>query len=39
VQPFPGKLIVYGSINGLIEMIIAGAIVGAIYKPKLSMGT
>jgi hypothetical protein len=33
VQPFPGKLIVYGSISGLIEMIIAGAIVGAIYKP------
>ena len=29
VQPFPGKLIVYGSISGLIEMII----VGAIYKP------
>jgi len=33
VQPFPGKLIVYGSIGGLIEMIIVGAIVGAIYKP------
>ncbi len=33
VQPFPGKLIVYGSIAGLIEMIIVGAIVGAIYKP------
>jgi hypothetical protein len=33
VQPFPGKLIVYGSISGLIEMIIVGAIVGAIYKP------
>jgi hypothetical protein len=33
VQPFPGKLIVYGSISGLIEMIIVGAIVGGIYKP------
>lgn len=33
VQPFPGKLIVDGSISGLIEMVIVGAIVGAIYKP------
>ena len=33
VQPIPGKLILYGSIGGLIEMIIVGAIVGAIYKP------
>ena len=33
VQPFPGKMIVYGCISGLIEMIIVGAIVGAIYKP------
>ena len=33
VQPFPGKLIVYGSVGGLVEMIIVGAIVGAIYKP------
>jgi hypothetical protein len=33
VQPFPGKLIIYGSIGGLIEMIIVGAIVGWIYKP------
>ena len=33
VQPFPGKLIVYGSISGLIEMIIVGAMVGAIYRP------
>ena len=33
VQPFPGKLIIYGSAGGLIEMIIVGAIVGAIYKP------
>jgi hypothetical protein len=33
VQPFPGKLIVYGSISGLIEMIITGTIVGAIYRP------
>ena len=36
VQPIPGKLIVYGSIGGLIEMIIVGAIVGAIYKPATS---
>jgi len=34
VQPFPGKLIFYGSISGLVEMIIIGAIVGAIYKPS-----
>src|SRR6266566_195944 len=33
VQPFPGKMIVYGSGGGLIEMIIVGSIVGAIYKP------
>ena len=36
VQPIPGKLIVYGSIGGLIEMIIVGALVGAIYKPATS---
>jgi hypothetical protein len=34
VQPFPGKLIVYGSVGGLIEMIIVGAMVGAIYRPS-----
>jgi len=33
VQPIPGKLIVYGSIGGDREMIIVGAMVGAIYKP------
>ncbi|HEY2143882.1 MAG TPA: hypothetical protein VGH06_05975 [Candidatus Udaeobacter sp.] len=33
VQPIPGKLILYGSIGGLVEMIIVGAVVGAIYKP------
>src|SRR6266853_2220919 len=33
VQPFLGKLLIYASIGGLIEMVIAGAIVGAIYKP------
>src|SRR6266536_4102302 len=33
VQPIPGKLIFYGSLSGVIEMIIVGAIVGAIYKP------
>ena len=36
VQPYPGKLLIYGSIGGLIEMIITGAIVGAIYKPASS---
>jgi hypothetical protein len=36
VQPIPGKLIVYGGMGGLIEMIIVGAIVGAIYKPATS---
>ena len=33
VQPLPGKLIFYGSIGGIIEMVIVGAMVGAIYKP------
>ena len=33
IQPIPGKLILYGSIGGIIEMVIVGAIVGAIYKP------
>ena len=33
VQPIPGKLTVYWSIGGLIEMIIVGAMVGAIYRP------
>ena len=32
VQPMPGKLIFYGSISGIIEMVIVGAMVGAIYK-------
>ena len=31
VQPFTAKLIVLWSVGGLIEMIITGAIVGAIY--------
>lgn len=39
VQPFPGKLIVYGSVSGLIEMIVTGAIVGAIYKPRTTATT
>jgi hypothetical protein len=39
VQPIPGKLILYGSIGGLIEMIIVGAMVGAIYKPTSSEKT
>jgi hypothetical protein len=33
VQPIPGKLILYGSIGALIELVIVGATVGAIYKP------
>ena len=33
VQPIPGKLILYGSIGGVIEMVIVWAMVGAIYKP------
>jgi hypothetical protein len=36
VQPIPGKLIFFGSIGGVIEMIIVGAMVGAIYKPASS---
>ena len=36
VQPISGKLILYGSIGGLVEMIIVGAIVGAIYKPAVN---
>jgi hypothetical protein len=32
VQPFPGDLITWYSIAGLIEYAVAGAIVGAIYK-------
>ncbi len=34
VQPFPAKLITLWSVGGLIEMIIVGAIVGAIYQPR-----
>jgi hypothetical protein len=34
VQPIPGKLIFYGSVGGLVEMIIVGGMVGAIYKPS-----
>jgi len=32
VQPFPGDLVTWYSIAGLIEYAIAGAIVGTIYK-------
>jgi hypothetical protein len=39
VQPFPGKLIIYGSLSGMIEMIIVGAMVGAIYKPATARTT
>jgi len=38
VQPIPGKLIIYGSIGGLVEMIIVGTIVGGIYKPSSGKG-
>jgi hypothetical protein len=38
VQPIPGKLVLYGSIGGLVEMIIVGAIVGGIYKPSSGKG-
>jgi hypothetical protein len=34
VQPFPGNLIVWYSIAGLIEYAVAGAIVGAIYRSR-----
>jgi len=33
LQPFPGKLIAYWTLGGLIEMIVTGAIIGAIYNP------
>jgi hypothetical protein len=33
VQPISGNLLFYGSLSGVIEMIIVGAIVGGIYKP------
>jgi hypothetical protein len=33
-RPIPAKLIVYWSIGGFVEMIVTGAIVGAIYKPR-----
>jgi hypothetical protein len=32
VQPFPGNLVAWYSIAGLIEYAVAGAIVGTIYK-------
>jgi hypothetical protein len=32
VQPFPGDLIIWYSIAGLIEYVMVGAIVGSIYK-------
>jgi hypothetical protein len=33
VQPFTGVLVTAWTIGGFVEMAIAGAIVGAIYKP------
>ena len=33
VQPFPARLVVYWTIAGFIEMMAAGAIIGALYKP------
>ena len=38
VQPIPGKLVVYGSISSLIEMIIVGAIVVAMCRPAPARG-
>jgi hypothetical protein len=35
-QPLPAKLLVLWSVGGFVEMIVTGAIVGAIYKPKSS---
>jgi hypothetical protein len=35
-QPIPAKLILDGSVGGFVEMIVTGAIVGAIYRPKTS---
>src|SRR5436189_4724517 len=35
VQPIPGKLILYGSIGGIIEMVIVGAMVGESTNPHL----
>jgi hypothetical protein len=32
LQPFPGNLVAWYSIAGLIEYAVAGAIVGTIYK-------
>jgi hypothetical protein len=39
VQPFPGRLVGYMTLGGFIEMIVAGAIIGAIYKPRTMSGT
>jgi hypothetical protein len=39
VQPFPGKLLVYGTLSGLVEMAVVGAVVGAIYKPLAASAT
>jgi hypothetical protein len=36
VQPLTTKILLYWCIGGLIEFAIAGAIVGAIYKPSAS---
>jgi hypothetical protein len=33
VQPFTGALVTAWTIGGFVEMAIAGAVVGAIYKP------
>jgi hypothetical protein len=32
VQPLPGRLVGYMTLGGFIEMIVTGAIIGAIYK-------
>ena len=37
-QPFPGKLMVFWTLGGFVEMIGVGTIVGAIY-PRREVGT
>jgi hypothetical protein len=39
VQPFPGKVVGYMTLGGFVEMIITGAIIGAIYKSSSTAAT
>jgi hypothetical protein len=39
VQPLPARILVYWSVGGLIEMMLVGAIVGAIYKPRAAIAS